>query len=199
MKEKGGIHLVPSKLHIYKDKLQKILRIGLPAGFQGVVFALSNVLIQSSVNIFGATIVAGNSAAANIEGFVYVSMNAFHQATVSFTSQNMGAGRYERVNRILFCGQICAIVAGACFRQCLCYFWKSITWCIFIQSGSHSGRPCPAESYCCNLCTLWDDGCHGWKSAGNWLFHYADDRVDDRSLRSSYSLVGNHFSNAGVS
>jgi len=112
MKEKGGIQLIPSKLHIYKDKLQKILRIGLPAGFQGIVFALSNVLIQSSVNIFGATIVAGNSAAANIEGFVYVSMNAFHQATVSFTSQNMGAGKYERINKILFCGQICAIVVG---------------------------------------------------------------------------------------
>ena len=86
----------------------KILRIGLPAGFQGMVFSLSNVLIQSSVNIFGATIVAGNSAAANIEGFVYVSMNAFHQATVSFTSQNMGAGKHERINRILLYGEICA-------------------------------------------------------------------------------------------
>ena len=52
-KEKGGIQLIPSKLHIYKDKLMKILRIGLPAGFQGMVFSLSNVLIQSSVNIFG--------------------------------------------------------------------------------------------------------------------------------------------------
>ncbi|WP_418748071.1 MATE family efflux transporter [Frisingicoccus sp.] len=126
MKEKGGIQLIPSRLRIYKDKLMKILRIGLPAGFQGIVFSLSNVLIQSSVNLFGATIVAGNSAAANIEGFVYVSMNAFHQATVSFTSQNMGAGKHERINRILLCGEICALIVGVVMGNACVIFGNSL-------------------------------------------------------------------------
>mgnify|MGYP003196831813 CR=1 FL=1 len=72
MKETGAIKLILKKLHIDGAKLGMIMRIGLPAGFQGIVFALSNVVIQSSVNIFGNIVVAGNSAAANIEGFVYV-------------------------------------------------------------------------------------------------------------------------------
>jgi Na+-driven multidrug efflux pump len=70
------------------------------------------VVIQSSVNLFGASVVDGNSAAQNIESFVYFAMNAFHHATLSFTSQNMGAGKYERINKILRTGLMCAIIAG---------------------------------------------------------------------------------------
>lgn len=112
LKESGGIKLIPAKLKLHRDKMIKILQIGLPAGFQGIVFSLSNVVIQSSVNSFGKVIVAGNSAAANIEGFVYVSMNAFYQATLSFTSQNVGARKYNRLTRILLIGELCAIIAG---------------------------------------------------------------------------------------
>ena len=89
--------------------------IGLPAGFQGAVFSLSNVVIQSSVNIFGEIVVAGNSAAMNLEGFVYVAMNAFHQAAISFTSQNVGAGKRERIGKILFSAEGCVIVTGVVF------------------------------------------------------------------------------------
>ncbi|MDD3217556.1 MAG: MATE family efflux transporter [Lachnospiraceae bacterium] len=112
MKEKSAIQLVLKDLHIHGDKLKRIMQIGLPAGFQGIIFSFSNVVIQSSINSFGAVIVAGNSAAANIEGFVYVAMNAFYQATISFTSQNMGAGKYKRINKILLCGQACVIIVG---------------------------------------------------------------------------------------
>ncbi len=112
MKEQSGIKLVLKQLHIDGDKFKNILKIGLPAGFQGIVFSLSNVVIQSSVNLFGATVMAGNSAAANIEGFVYVAMNAFHQATISFTSQNMGAKKYERINKIVLVGEMCVMVTG---------------------------------------------------------------------------------------
>ena len=101
LKEKGAIHLDLKKLKIEKTCLKHIVQIGLPAGFQGTLFSLSNVVIQSSVNSFGATVVAGNSAAQNLEGFVYVSMNSVHQAALSFTSQNVGAGRYDRVGMIL--------------------------------------------------------------------------------------------------
>lgn len=112
MKETGGIRVELRKLHIHSDKIVRMLQIGVPAGLQSVLFSLSNVLIQSSINSFGATVVAGNSAAANLEGFVYVAMNAFYQANISFTSQNMGAGKYHRLNKILFTAQGCVIVTG---------------------------------------------------------------------------------------
>lgn len=112
MHEEGDIRLVLRELRICKDKFLKMLKIGLPASFQGMLFSVSNVIIQSSVNGFGAVVVAGNSAAANIEGFVYVAMNAFYQASLSFTSQNMGAMKYERINRILYSAELCAIASG---------------------------------------------------------------------------------------
>lgn len=112
MKEQGGIHLDIKALTITKSKFIKILQIGLPAGFQGMVFSLSNVVIQSAINSFGAIAVAGNSAAANIEGFVYMAMNAFYQATISFTSQNFGARQYKRIYKILFSGEILVIITG---------------------------------------------------------------------------------------
>ena len=75
----GICRLNLKKLHIHRDKLMRMVQIGLPAGMQGAIFSLSNVLIQSSVNSFGSVAMAGNTAAANIEGFVYNSMNAVHQ------------------------------------------------------------------------------------------------------------------------
>ncbi|MEG1602674.1 MAG: MATE family efflux transporter [Cloacibacillus sp.] len=112
LRESGGIRLVPSEMRISVPKLVKILKIGLPAGIQGVLFALSNVVIQSSINSFGAVIMAGSSAAANIEMFVYFAMNAFYQAIISFTSQNIGAGHIKRIYNILKTGQICIVAVG---------------------------------------------------------------------------------------
>lgn len=112
MKEQGNIRLEIRKLHINPRIFMQILQIGLPASLQGIVFSLSNVIIQASVNSFGATVVAGNSAAASVEGFVYVAMNAFYQACISFTGQNVGAGKYDRINRILLCAEGCALATG---------------------------------------------------------------------------------------
>ena len=112
LREQGGIRLDFKRLGINTGKLLQIMQIGLPAGFQGMLFSLSNVVIQSSVNSFGATVVAGNSAAQNIEGFVYVGMNAFYQAAISFMGQNVGAGKYNRVNKILFAAETSVIVIG---------------------------------------------------------------------------------------
>lgn len=112
VKSEGAIRLDFRKLRIDKNKLKGILQVGLPAGFQGMLFSLSNVVIQSSVNLFGNTVVAGNSAAMNIEGFIYVSMNAFHQAVVAFCSANYGAGKIKRINKIVFTGVMCATVTG---------------------------------------------------------------------------------------
>lgn len=126
IKEQGGIHLELKELAISKEKLGKIMRIGLPAGFQGTVFSLSNVVIQSSVNSFGNIAVAGNSAAANIEGFVYMAMNAFYQATISFTSQNYGARQYKRIYKILFAGELYVIVTGTLLGNLAVFFGNTL-------------------------------------------------------------------------
>lgn len=89
------------RLRLTAGKLKLIAKIGLPAGLQGAIFSISNVLIQSSVNSFGSVAMAGNTASANIEGFVYTSMNAVYQTALSFTSQNFGAKRYQRMTKIL--------------------------------------------------------------------------------------------------
>ena len=120
--EEGGIHLDIHRLHLDKKIFVEILEIGLPAGFQGILFSLSNVIIQSSVNSFGATIMAGNSAAANVEQFVYFAMNAFYQSTISFTSQNYGAKNYHRIKKILLTGQFCVITVGIVFGNLVVLF-----------------------------------------------------------------------------
>ena len=104
----------------------KILRIGIPAGFQGVVFSLSNVVIQSSVNSFGPIVMAGSSAAASIEGFVWVSMNAFSQGALTFVSQNMGAKKYSRINKIAIISCLCGAVAGVVLGNLAFLFGKPL-------------------------------------------------------------------------
>lgn len=95
---------VPSKLRVVKNKLISIIQIGLPAGLQGAIFSISNVLIQSSINSFGSVAMAGSTAASNLEGFVYTAMNAIYQTALSFTSQNYGAGNFKRIKKIqIYC------------------------------------------------------------------------------------------------
>lgn len=104
----------------------RILQIGVPAGLQGTIFSLSNVVIQSSVNSFGAVVMAGNAAAANIEGFVYVAMNAFHQAAVSFVSQNLGAGKYKRIRKIAVRTLACVCITGLVLGNLVVFFGKPL-------------------------------------------------------------------------
>lgn len=101
MRRTDACRLYLRKMRFYKAELLKIIRIGLPAGIQSSVFAISNVIIQSSINSFNSdAIIAGNSAAGNIEGFVYVIMNSFHQTAVNFTGQNLGARKFERIKKV---------------------------------------------------------------------------------------------------
>lgn len=100
MQMEPEIALELKNIRISGPKLRRIMKVGIPAGIQSTIFSLSNVLIQSSVNSFGELAVAGNSAAANIEGFVYIAMNSFYQAAQTFTSQNVGGRKYERINRV---------------------------------------------------------------------------------------------------
>lgn len=100
MKSDSSYHLDIRKLGINVSKLSEMAGIGIPAGMQGAVFSISNVLIQSSVNSFDSIAMAGNTAGSNIEGFVYVAMNTFHQSALSFTSQNYGAHKFKRISRV---------------------------------------------------------------------------------------------------
>ena len=106
-----GIRL--RELRIVKHKLLRILRVGVPTGIQGAMFSISNVVIQSSINSFDSSIiVAGNTASGNIEGFVYTAMNAFYQASLTFTSQNVGAHQTRRILPVLGWSLLCVTVVG---------------------------------------------------------------------------------------
>ncbi|MCF0135073.1 MAG: MATE family efflux transporter [Lachnospiraceae bacterium] len=113
MHMEGPCHLDLKQLKIHKGPLLGMIHVGLPAGLQGIVFSISNVLIQSSINSFGSVAMAGSTAAANIEGFVYVGMNAVYQTALSFSAQNMGAGKYDRLNKITAQSLILVTIIGA--------------------------------------------------------------------------------------
>lgn len=107
----ASYRIVPSKLRLIPARAIMIARLGLPAGFQGAVFSISNVLIQSSLNSFGSVAMAGGTASANIEGFVYTAMNALYQTALSFTSQNFGARKFKRMTKIMiYCMGIVTVV-----------------------------------------------------------------------------------------
>ena len=113
MRRVDACRLVLKRIHIHVPQLMKIIRIGLPAGINSSLFAISNVIIQSSVNSFGDILMSGNAAASNIEGFVYVTINAFAQTSINFIGQNKGAGQYNRVIKTFFICLSCVTVAGA--------------------------------------------------------------------------------------
>lgn len=126
MQSDGMYRLDIKSLHINKGKMMAIVRIGLPAGLQGAVFSISNVLIQSSVNSFGSVAMAGNTAGNNIEGFVYTAMNALYQTALSFTSQNLGGGKYERIRKVAVQCLILVTLIGAVFGNLAIYFGDTL-------------------------------------------------------------------------
>lgn len=100
-RSEGSYQLNLSRLAIKSEYLKPIFQVGIPAGIQSVVINFSNALLQSSVNSFGSIAMAGYTAANNVLGFLYASVNAVTQACMSFTSQNYGAGKYKRMDRVL--------------------------------------------------------------------------------------------------
>ena len=111
--EEDATRLDMKHLYFDKESILNIMRIGIPAGLSGAVFALSNVVIQSSINSFNSTdVVAGNAAGNNVENYVYIGYMAFTQATITFTSQCMGAGRLDRIKQIMVT-TMAMVVVGA--------------------------------------------------------------------------------------
>lgn len=134
MGEEGALRLDPKRLCLDRVIVRRIVKVGLPAGFQGIVFSLANVTIQSSVNSFGSVVMSGSAAAQNIESFVYAAMNAFYQAALTFTGQNYGAGKCDRVNRVTLWCQAYAVLTGLILGN-LAYFFGRALIGIYVQAG----------------------------------------------------------------
>ena len=100
MRLEGCAQLELKKLRFYPDEALRMIQIGLPAGLQSVIFNISNVMIQSSINSFGADVVAANTAAGNLDSFIYTACNSVYHASMTFTSQNLGAGKPERIKPV---------------------------------------------------------------------------------------------------
>ncbi len=129
-KQKGALRLSFSKLRIYGDKLKMILLIGIPSGIQGSLFSFSNVMVQSSINSFGSTVMAGSSAASNIEAFYYAASHAFYDCALTFVGQSVGARKFKRIKKIVFASILNAIlvsgvlvVIGILFKDMLIGFY----------------------------------------------------------------------------
>ena len=111
------------RLRFHADKMKKVLNYGIPSGLQGLLFSVSNVLIQSAVNSFGlVAVVGGNSAASSIEGFIYTAMNSVAQTALNFAGQNYGARQYKRVDRVLINSCIMTTVIGVVLGACALIF-----------------------------------------------------------------------------
>ena len=121
-----------SKLKIKKVYLLQIFQVGIPAGIQSTVINFSNVLLQSSVNSFGSIAMAGYTAANNIFGFLYVTVNAVTQACMSFTSQNYGVGKYKRMDKVLIDCLILSVIVGGVLG-CGAYFGGSPILSIYTE------------------------------------------------------------------
>ncbi len=118
---RGFLQFRFSDIKISKEHLKRILKIGIPAGLQGVIFSISNVIIQSSINSFGKIVIAANTAGSSIEAFLYVTLNSIYQTSLTFTGQNVGAKKYSRIDKIMVKSMAVVGVLGVCLSAML-YF-----------------------------------------------------------------------------
>lgn len=121
IREKSIVHLDVRHMKAWGLQLRKILQIGVPAGVQGMVFALSNLFIQSAINSFGAEAVAGSAAAITFEMYCYFILSAFVQAVVAFISQNYGAGNYAQCRRIYWRCLLLGMACTAAVNLLICF------------------------------------------------------------------------------
>ena len=137
MRRNDECRLFIKKLRIYKKELWGMIKIGFPAGVQSLVFSVSNVIIQSSVNSFGKFAMSGHAAAGNIDGFVYIIMNSFYQTALNFTAQNYGAGNYNRIKKISYTSLISVSVSGI-VTGIIVYIFATPLLSIYITDSAES-------------------------------------------------------------
>lgn len=161
-KTKTSLRLAGFK--VYGKKLLRMVTIGLPAGMQGCMFSLSNVMIQSAVNAYPTVVIAGNTAAGNLEGFVYTAMNSVYHAALTFIGQNMGAGKFERIKKIAFQCAGMVLVIGLTLSGLLVFFGDKLLLIyasgenrdLIVQAGMNRLSIIAATYF---LCGLMDVGC----------------------------------------
>ena len=149
---------------VHRHKLLRMVTIGLPAGLQGCMFSLSNVIIQSAVNAYPTVTIAGNTAAGNLEGFVYTAMNSVYQAAVTFVGQNVGAGKYERIKKISLQCVGMVLVIGLALSAVLVIFGDKLLLIyasgenlnLIVEAGMNRLNIIAATYF---LCGLMDVGC----------------------------------------
>lgn len=122
MRSQDALHFSWRRLRFDRRSFSLMAKVGVPAGIQGCLFSVSNVVIQGAINAYGSIVVAGCSAAGSIDSFIYVAMNTFHQTVQTFLSQNIGAGKYDRVKPILNKCLLCVVVTGALLSAVACVF-----------------------------------------------------------------------------
>ncbi len=122
----NSCHLNIKEIAFHKTEVAEIIKVGIPAGVQSSLFSISNVLIQSSINSFGSTVMAGNAAASNIEGFTYIAMNSVYQASLTFTSQNVGAKKPERISRVAAVCLLIVTTVGLVLGSLSCIFGETL-------------------------------------------------------------------------
>ena len=161
-KTKTSLRLAGFK--VYGKKLLRMVTIGLPAGLQGCMFSLSNVIIQSAVNSYPTVVIAGNTAAGNLEGFVYTAMNSVYHAALTFIGQNVGAGKFERIKKIAFQCAGMVLVIGLALSGLLVFFGDKLLLIyasgenrdLIVQAGMNRLSIIAATYF---LCGLMDVGC----------------------------------------
>ena len=136
MRTNEAIRLQWRKLRINVLKLKKILKIGIPAGLQGLVFCLSNVVVQSSINSLGPAVMAGHAAAGNFEAFVYNSMTGFYQSSVTFTAQHMGARKIKRMSRAVTLSALLAGGVGLALNLIILLFGRQLLGIFIVDSAA---------------------------------------------------------------
>ena len=167
----GSYQLCFSKLTIKSFYLKQIFQVGVPAGIQSTVINLSNALLQSSVNSFGSTAMAGYTAANNIFGFLYISVNSITQSCMSFTSQNYGVRKTKRMDKILIDCMILSFVFSFTLG-CGAYFFGNELLRLYtsdpkvIQCGIEILAFTTVPYFCCGLMDLFPGALRGMGHSG---------------------------------
>lgn len=170
MRTRGVLRFEPKRMRIWWDKLWRMIRIGIPAGLQGCVFSLSNVLIQSSVNGFGETVMAGNTAAMQIGNVIYTAMNALYHATLTFVAQNVGAGKLHRIKKIVIECSLIVLAVGVSIGAVTIIFGRPLLAIYNSKDQSIIDAGMTRIIYVCGtyfLCGLMEVGCGAMRGMGS--------------------------------
>jgi len=173
-------------MKICPKTLLMIIKIGLPAGIQSMLFSISNVLMQSTINTYGATVVNGNAAAANVEGFVYICMNAMYHSTLTFVGQNVGAGKYDRIKKIVIQNACMVTVAGIVLGGACCLFGDRLLMIYAPNSAAVRAAGMTRMYMICGayfLCGLMEVGCGAVRGMGKAIMPMMVSLIGSCALR----------------